>query len=83
MQLEDFKKLTRPFIEDELKKIIEADREDEYEGLRHMMAYHLGWEGDGAGEKAQGKRIRPLVVLLGTEAAEKKLERSPSRGRGR
>jgi geranylgeranyl diphosphate synthase type I len=34
-----------------------------------MMAYHLGWEGQGAGEKAQGKRIRPLLALLGAEAA--------------
>jgi geranylgeranyl diphosphate synthase type I len=29
-----------------------------------MLAYHLGWEGEGAGPEAQGKRIRPLAVLL-------------------
>ena len=34
-----------------------------------MMAYHLGWEGDGSGPIAQGKRIRPQVVLLCCEAA--------------
>jgi geranylgeranyl diphosphate synthase type I len=34
-----------------------------------MLAYHLGWEGEGAGSTARGKRIRPLLVLLTTEAA--------------
>ena len=34
-----------------------------------MLCYHLGWEGEGAGPKAQGKRIRPLLVLLCTSAA--------------
>jgi geranylgeranyl diphosphate synthase, type I len=29
-----------------------------------MLRYHMGWEGAGAGKKAQGKRIRPLLVLL-------------------
>ncbi len=34
-----------------------------------MLAYHLGWEGDGAGPEARGKRIRPLLVLLTAAAA--------------
>ena len=34
-----------------------------------MLAYHLGWEGEGAGADAQGKRIRPLLVLLSAQAA--------------
>jgi geranylgeranyl diphosphate synthase type I len=37
--------------------------------FRHMLAYHLGWEGEGAGEEARGKRIRPLLVLLSSAAA--------------
>jgi geranylgeranyl diphosphate synthase type I len=37
--------------------------------FHHMMAYHLGWEGEGAGEEARGKRIRPLLVLLTTASA--------------
>lgn len=69
MSLDEFRVLTRPFIEDELKKCLQIDQEGRYEGLRATMAYHLGWEGEGAGEKAQGKRIRPLLVLLGAEAA--------------
>ncbi len=71
MSLDDFRILTRPFIEDELKKCLQINQEGVYEGLRAMMSYHLGWEGEGAGEKAQGKRIRPLLVLLGTDAAGK------------
>src|SRR4030067_283120 len=34
-----------------------------------MVAYHLGWEGDGAGSDARGKRIRPLLVVLACAAA--------------
>ena len=34
-----------------------------------MLTYHMGWEGEGAGPEAQGKRIRPLLVLLCAEAA--------------
>jgi geranylgeranyl diphosphate synthase type I len=34
-----------------------------------MMAYHMGWEGEGAGPEATGKRIRPILVLLTTQAA--------------
>jgi geranylgeranyl diphosphate synthase type I len=29
----------------------------------------MGWEGEGAGAEAQGKRIRPVLVLLSAEAA--------------
>ena len=29
-----------------------------------MLQYHMGWEGDGAGKAAQGKRIRPMLALL-------------------
>jgi len=34
-----------------------------------MLAYHMGWKGEGAGPKATGKRIRPLLVLLTCAAA--------------
>ena len=35
-----------------------------------MLAYHMGWEGEGAGPAARGKRIRPLLVLLTSGAAQ-------------
>lgn len=37
--------------------------------LYQMLAYQMGWEGKSAGPKAQGKRIRPLLVLLSAAAA--------------
>ncbi len=33
------------------------------------MAFHLGWIGEGACPSATGKRIRPILVLLTTQAA--------------
>lgn len=57
-------------IEEELKTALQPIREAAYSGLHAMMAYHLGWEGHGAGPKASGKRVRPLLVTLTCSAAE-------------
>jgi geranylgeranyl diphosphate synthase type I len=56
-------------IEEELKAALQPIREAAYSGLHAMMAYHLGWEGPGAGPKASGKRVRPLLVTLTCAAA--------------
>lgn len=56
-------------IEEELMTTVALVKGDEFEDLYFMMAYHLGWEGKGAGPEARGKRIRPLLVLLTTAAA--------------
>lgn len=56
-------------IEEELQKSIEITNEPALGEYYHMMAYHLGWEGEGAGPEARGKRIRPLLVLLTCAAA--------------
>ena len=37
------------------------DYPDEYIS---MFTYQMGWEGEKSGKEAQGKRIRPLLVLL-------------------
>ena len=58
----------RPRIEQELKSVVFELVDDEYSLLRSMLSYHLGWEGDGAGPRAQGKRIRPVMLLLCTTA---------------
>ncbi len=58
----------RPAVEVELKETIDRIVEDQYAGLRSMLAYHLGWEGEGAGPDAQGKRIRPILALLSAAA---------------
>jgi len=70
MTLSQYSKVFLPAIEKALQDSIAGFFPDKrYENLRHMMAYHLGWEGDGRGLAAQGKRIRPQVVLLCCEAA--------------
>jgi geranylgeranyl diphosphate synthase, type I len=71
MSLVKFTAEVRPGIESELKRTVDGLGKDQFNDLRGMLAYHLGWEGQGAGEKAQGKRIRPLLVLLSTVAAGK------------
>jgi len=53
-----------PAVEDELKAVVERTVRPTYPELRGMLTYHLGWEGEGAGPEAQGKRIRPMMVLL-------------------
>jgi geranylgeranyl diphosphate synthase type I len=55
-------------IEDELKKQV-ARLDEPHTRLYHeMLTYHMGWTGEGAGPKAAGKRIRPLLVLLAASA---------------
>ncbi len=47
--------------------ILELTNQPHLHELHQMLAYHLGWE---AGQKkTSGKRIRPLLTLLSTEAA--------------
>jgi geranylgeranyl diphosphate synthase, type I len=58
-----------PSIEEELKRALETVQGAGLEELHAMLAYHLGWEGEGAGPAASGKRIRPLLVVLTTAAA--------------
>ncbi len=57
-----------PAIEDELKQVVRRTTPERYPRLREMLAYHMGWEGEGAGPDAQGKRIRPLLTLLCAQA---------------
>ncbi len=64
MDFEQIVRQMRAAVEVELKDTIDLVAEDQYAGLRSMLAYHLGWEGEGAGVDAQGKRIRPLLALL-------------------
>lgn len=64
----DFEKYI-PAVEEELHRVVALIAQSDLEELRYMLAYHLGWEGEGAGAEARGKRIRPLLVLLACEAA--------------
>jgi geranylgeranyl diphosphate synthase, type I len=69
MSLQSFIGRMRPAIEAELQQTIDCVLIEKQDGLREMLTYHLGWEGPGAGPEAQGKRIRPLLVLLCSAAA--------------
>ena len=69
MALQSFIESMRPAIENELRQTIDRVLCEQQDGLREMLAYHLGWVGSDAGPEAQGKRIRPLLVLLCSLAA--------------
>ena len=58
-----------PTIETELHQIVSLVNDPDMEELYAMMAYHMGWEGEGAGPETTGKRIRPILVLLTSAAA--------------
>jgi geranylgeranyl diphosphate synthase type I len=55
-------------IETELQHVVGQTRQPGYEVMHEMLAYHMGWQGEGAGAQARGKRIRPLMTLLAAEA---------------
>jgi geranylgeranyl diphosphate synthase, type I len=68
MRLEELMQEMLPAIESELKLQI-GRLDDSLTGPFHeMLTYHMGWSGAGAGPDAQGKRLRPLLVLLSTAA---------------
>ncbi len=69
MNLEDYTREMLPDIEAALQAFVDRSLQGNYPELRSMLTYHMGWEGEGAGPDAQGKRIRPLLVLLCAEAA--------------
>ncbi|RMF47839.1 MAG: polyprenyl synthetase family protein, partial [Anaerolineae bacterium] len=58
-----------PPIENEMRRILALADGENFHSLHYMMAYHLGWEGEGAGPNASGKRVRPILVLLTASAA--------------
>ncbi len=69
MTLDQWTATFQPHIETELRAVVEQHISPQTPELRQMLAYHLGWEGEGSGPSAQGKRIRPLMVLLCAGAA--------------
>jgi geranylgeranyl diphosphate synthase, type I len=61
----------RTAIENELKQTVDQFVPGKDIELYTMLRYHMGWEGEKAGIEAQGKRIRPLIILLCTAALGK------------
>jgi geranylgeranyl diphosphate synthase, type I len=66
MNLEKFVNLAIPALENEMKAIVAENLNSDSRVLKDIFLYHLGLD-----EKrgTQGKRIRPLLVLLTTHAA--------------
>ncbi len=56
-------------VEETLRQTVRHAGGEGLDELRHMIAYHMGWEGEGSGPAAQGKRVRPLLVLFTASAA--------------
>lgn len=65
----DLKQSMIPAIENEMRQVVEMVNKAELDQFHAMMTYHLGWEGEGAGPEACGKRFRPLLLLLTCVAA--------------
>jgi geranylgeranyl diphosphate synthase type I len=68
MSLKELTASMLPAIEDELQHVISRLDEPRTRQFHQMLTYHMGWNGEGAGPEAQGKRIRPLLVLLAAAA---------------
>lgn len=56
-------------VEEVLKDIVLSCDRSDLADMNAMLAYHMGWEGEGAGPEASGKRIRPILLLLSTASA--------------
>jgi len=69
MSLAQYRRELLPDIEQALKDAMAPARSIGHEALYGMLAYHLGWQGEGAGPRATGKRIRPTLLLLTCAAA--------------
>ena len=74
MQLKYYQGLMQPAIDRELHSVIDEFETESYPGLQSILAYQLGWEGEGSGLEAQGKRLRPLLVTLAAQASRGKWE---------
>ncbi|MCW5876542.1 MAG: polyprenyl synthetase family protein [Anaerolineales bacterium] len=69
MPLETYRNEMLPAVEEALKAAIQPANTPGQEVLYGMLAYHMGWEGPGAGPKAAGKRVRSILLLLSCAAA--------------
>ena len=69
MSLEQFTRAMLTAVEELLRRHVDAVQGAALAELHHMLAYQMGWEGEGAGPQARGKRLRPLLVLLTASAA--------------
>lgn len=69
MTLKDKLSIYLPAVEEQLKQTVSSYLPKGDPEMEEMVAYHMGWTGEGAGAEAQGKHIRPVLVLLAAESA--------------
>lgn len=69
MRFSEFSDIALPKIEKKMKEILALAKMEQDSSLHKMLSYHLGWEDGNPNHKSQGKRIRPLLLLLTTETA--------------
>lgn len=62
--LTEFIQEVKPAIDAELRLAVTHPEFRSYPGLETILRYHLGLNGNGGEASDQGKRIRPLLVLL-------------------
>ena len=68
MTLNEYMADRLPIVEETLQYALAHMIPEGNKELKEMLAYHMGWVGEGAGPKATGKRLRPLLVLMVNEA---------------
>jgi geranylgeranyl diphosphate synthase type I len=54
----------RPFIEEKMKSYINSLDFGKNQNLKEIIFYHLGWCDNETDSGSQGKRLRPLLLLL-------------------
>ena len=64
MALNEYLTLFLPAVEQELHRVVDSAFLPECEDLHTMLAYHLGFPVGGLKATSQGKRIRPIILLL-------------------
>jgi len=64
MSLKNLSDIMIPVIEEELQRQVARLDKVHTRPFYEMLTYHMGWAGRDLGEKATGKRIRPLMLLL-------------------
>lgn len=69
MKFNEFSEMVLPKIQDQMEHVIALAKQNHNTSLHQMLSYHLGWTNIQEGKSSQGKRIRPLILLLSIETS--------------
>lgn len=59
----------RQAVDVQLRVSVDHPLLDSHPEFKEMLQYQMGWTGQDAGKTAQGKRLRPLILLLSAHTA--------------